>query len=399
MATSNVVPLPVHRKRKRAQKSWRHSGVTLGYIRDGVYWIDRTRGGQRYRVNTGMRTPEAAFAEYERWEKAGPTQYARPGEVREGAAWTEACKAFLRHKAAIEGRSEKYVKEVASQLALWGSYRGFASLDSFGQGDIESFLTDLREGKLTGRLVNERDAQGLTVYERDEAGNVLLDEKGRKRARKVRVVQEDLKRDASRNRYLAALKSLMTWARSRRPPLTANAADTSVAIGAEDRDTRPPEPVEPERWKVVGQHLMDRWALAQTVLLGSGLRWGELARLTVDDIRPGGLVVRLAKRRKGRTVPVSETVVRATKAMLEAGGVPDDSGSQMDHRLEAACRAAGVKRYTAHHLRHTYATTCLRNGMDVRTLQVRMGHKKLETTLKYLHALQAEEGETGFAPV
>jgi integrase len=78
--------------------------------------------------------------------------------------------------------------------------------------------------------------------------------------------------------------------------------------------------------------------------------------------------------------------------MLALGGVPDDNASQMDHRLEAACRAAGMKKYTAHHLRHSFGTTCLRNRVDVRTLQEWMGHADLATTMKYLHAVRAEDG-------
>lgn len=41
-------------------------------------------------------------------------------------------------------------------------------------------------------------------------------------------------------------------------------------------------------------------------------------------------------------------------------------------------------RITAHTLRHSFAVQCLKNGMDIRTLQELMGHESLETTKKYL---------------
>jgi integrase/recombinase XerD len=42
-------------------------------------------------------------------------------------------------------------------------------------------------------------------------------------------------------------------------------------------------------------------------------------------------------------------------------------------------------------LRHTYATMALRAGVDLRTLQKRMGHSDLKTTMEYLHFIEPEE--------
>jgi integrase len=356
--TLALVPQPAQKPRKsrKAYRPWKHAGTTLGHIRGDTYWIDRTIGGVRYRITTHCRTADAAFEEYKRFE-ADPVHYAPRGTVREGAAWAEAVLAFAAFKRDVEGRSEKYVDELVAQLERFGRYRGFASLESFAQRDVEAFLADLVQGKLDGQRA------------------------GLKRPR-----------EATRNRHLAALKSLMSWARSRTPALTRNVADTTVSLGQEDRGVRPPEPIETVRWQEVAKHLDPRWLAAQEALLGSGLRYGELAKLAADDLKARGILVRKAKRRKGRTVPVSERTVAAARTLLALGGVPDDNASQMDHRLEAACRAADVKRYTAHHLRHTFATACLRNGVDVRTLQGWLGHASLATTMKYLHALQAEDG-------
>jgi integrase len=140
------------------------------------------------------------------------------------------------------------------------------------------------------------------------------------------------------------------------------------------------------------------------VLLGSGILYGELARLKPEDVlpahvtTPGYLTIRPHARREGRKVPVSDRTIASAQRLLELGGVPDDNGSQMHHRLEDACAAAGVPSYTSRHLRDTYGVTCLRNGMDIRTLQVRMGHTGIATALKYQTALRAELGDEGFAP-
>ena len=114
---------------------------------------------------------------------------------------------------------------------------------------------------------------------------------------------------------------------------------------------------------------------------------------------PKGIIIREAKGGRGRTITVSERTVEATRKLIAQGGIPNDHASAFDKVIARICEEVGVKKYTAHSLRHTYGTECLRNGMDVRTLQVRLGHADLKTTMRYLHALQAIEGDRkAYAP-
>ena len=56
------------------------------------------------------------------------------------------------------------------------------------------------------------------------------------------------------------------------------------------------------------------------------------------------------------------------------------------------------KRITLYSLRHTYGTMLLRYGVDLRTVQVRMGHESIRTTMGYLHAVEAEKHPTDALP-
>jgi len=53
------------------------------------------------------------------------------------------------------------------------------------------------------------------------------------------------------------------------------------------------------------------------------------------------------------------------------------------YRFESLLKKAGIQKISFHSLRHTFATRCLEEGMDVKTLSELMGHSGVEMTLKY----------------
>jgi len=147
------------------------------------------------------------------------------------------------------------------------------------------------------------------------------------------------------------------------------------------------------------------------VFLDSGLRLSELAGLSVGDINPQtGLTTVLGKGRKQRRVRVGRGARAAIEAMLAQGGHPPRGaplwavpgrGGASERRLTPSGiqsmlvrlgRRANVHPCGAHRFRRTFALWCLRDGMDLHTLRLFMGHEGLAVLQRYL-ALDGQDVE------
>lgn len=142
---------------------------------------------------------------------------------------------------------------------------------------------------------------------------------------------------------------------------------------------------------------------ALSVAYGAGLRASEVVALKVGDVDSQRMTLRIeqGKGRKDRYAMLSPVllerlrvwwkVARAQGKMLDGGWLfpglnPIESLStrQLNRAIHAAAELAQIdKRVSMHTLRHSFATHLLEQKVDIRVIQVLLGHKKLETTALY----------------
>jgi site-specific recombinase XerD len=152
-------------------------------------------------------------------------------------------------------------------------------------------------------------------------------------------------------------------------------------------------------------------------LLATGMRWGEAVDLKISDLQllESKLTVRNSKTDAGRReIALSPLDVTILAHYLEATGrtaADADSpvfvtpeGCQMNSSnfrqrvFKKALEASRLTGVTLHDLRRTHATALVAAGIDLKTIQYRMGHRDIATTLK-IYAQVTEAGKAKAAGV
>jgi site-specific recombinase XerD len=148
-----------------------------------------------------------------------------------------------------------------------------------------------------------------------------------------------------------------------------------------------------------------KYRAALSVAYGAGLRASEVVSLKIADIDSDRMVIRVeqGKGRKDRYAMLSEPLLQLLRAWWRAGrerGVMLPGGwlfpgqnpvnplstRQLNRAFHGARDAAGIdKLVSLHTLRHCFATHLLEHKVDIRVIQVLLGHTKLDTTARYSH--------------
>lgn len=131
--------------------------------------------------------------------------------------------------------------------------------------------------------------------------------------------------------------------------------------------------------------------------LNTGIRWGELTKLTWQDVNLQNRMLSIkgpnTKSGKTRHVALNSVSVdsmkkwqkqQATSTLVFPGkeGKPIDN---LDKSYAKILAAANIAQFRWHDLRHTFASRLVMAGVDLNTVRELMGHSDLKMTLRYAH--------------
>jgi site-specific recombinase XerD len=140
-----------------------------------------------------------------------------------------------------------------------------------------------------------------------------------------------------------------------------------------------------------------KYKAALSAAYSAGLRVSEAVALKVSDVDSKRMLLRVeqGKGRKDRFAMLSPLLldflrdwycIARPAVWLFPGRDPmlPMTARQFNRAVHVAARVAEIdKRVTAHTLRHSFATHLLEQNVDIRLIQVLLGHAKLETTALY----------------
>ena len=159
-----------------------------------------------------------------------------------------------------------------------------------------------------------------------------------------------------------------------------------------------------------------RHKLMLALLYGCGLRSYELCDLHCSDVdfERKTVFVRKKKGHKDRYLPLNDMLARGLKKYMESEHPTNYlfysqvSSDGEQHPIttsaiqwiikESRSKINTKKKFTAHTLRHSFATHLLEDGMNILTIKELLGHSRIETTMIYLQIAHLEN-HTKFSPL
>ncbi len=138
------------------------------------------------------------------------------------------------------------------------------------------------------------------------------------------------------------------------------------------------------------------------VLLQTGVKIGELANLTLEDVKENGLFIRNYGKNPAREVPLNKAARKSIDDYLKIRNNTEDrhlfitrNGHPLLIRnirqiISRCFREVGVENATVNDLRNTFIAYQLINGSSIEYIAKIVGHKRLSSTERFLNLVKEE---------
>ena len=269
----------------------------------------------------------------------------------------------LRRKNRSEATIVAYAKDL-EQLLNYFSKNGIDSFDKVTIEDLEAYKQSLQDSNYTPKSISRKINSTRTFFK-------YLLENG--------IIQDNVAEKLSHPRFEI------------KPP--------RILSEMEYRSLRDVSRVDIRLYSIV------------EILLQTGIRIGELAALTLDDIRQSKdgkidfLYIKASGSHPARKVPLNKSAKNAIDEYMNIRPETEDdtlfvtkNGRALLVRnirtaIDKAFEKAGIKNAKVNDLRNTFIAHHLANGVDLQVVSKLVGHKRLTTTEKYLDVIKSQANE------
>ena len=277
--------------------------------------------------------------------------------------FSEAAQKFINHLQIARGMSVHTLRAYTSDLHAFSHFvqkEGVLELQAVSKKHIRRFLSHLYEKKMSAKSVQRFLSALRSLY---------------KYATKEKITSEN------------PMEGIESPKKEKKLPVSINydqvlhlfaQADVSTYSGYRDR-------------------------VIMELFYSSGLRLSELTGLNRADFDAANQILTIfGKGKKQRQAPITDTAAALLSAYLnhaERKRIEKDTKAiflnkrgtrltprSVDRNFAAYLRKSGLsEKITPHTIRHTIATHWLEKGMDLKTIQLLLGHNSLATTTIYTH--------------
>lgn len=155
------------------------------------------------------------------------------------------------------------------------------------------------------------------------------------------------------------------------------------------------EPAEEDRlFGAIKRRSEDAWRLS-VFLVDTGCRLGEALGLFWNDIQRHRVSFWVTKSGRSRTVPMTQRAQFVVTLEQRSGKGPFSMLNQARYRAvwneaKAEVGLGADAQVVPHILRHTCASRLVQGGIDLRRVQMWLGHQTLQMTMRYAHLATAD---------
>jgi integrase len=261
----------------------------------------------------------------------------------------------------------------AQRLAWWSGQLGAVTLADISDDHVAAALDHLAANP--PRYFAGKDADGRPIF----------------RAKRTRLAA------ATVNRYSAALASVLTWAVRRRIAPKGWVHPCRAVQRRPEQNEKTRFLTRDERERLLAACRASKWPrlyLLVLLALTTGARKGELLGLTWADVDFEQATLHVGRSKNGdpKVLPVVPAALEQLRAFAGAAGAlvfpsaekPEQAYS-FEPRWQQALKAAHIRGFRFHDLRHSAASHLAQNGATLLEIADLLGHRQLSMTKRYSH--------------